>query len=120
MPPPRVRLRIFTAHGGRCYLTGRLITPQDKWCLDHIIAIINGGKNEELNLAPVLDEAHKAKTADDVAEKANVDAKAKSHLGIKSGGKTGLEGRTAKEKHEARAARTTGKIPVPPPRSLYQ
>lgn len=117
MPPPRVRLRIFEAHGGRCYLTGRLITPQDKWCLDHVIAIANKGANREDNLAPVLEEPHKIKTAADVAEKAKVAATAKKHLGIKTSGKTGLEGRSQDQKREARAARST-KTPLAP-RSLY-
>lgn len=69
MPPPRVRLRIFQAHGGRCYRSGRLIRAGDKWALDHVLAIINGGKNDELNLAPILDDSHKEKTAEDMAIK---------------------------------------------------
>jgi 5-methylcytosine-specific restriction protein A len=69
MPPPRVRLRVFQAHGGRCYRSGRLIRAGDKWALDHIIAIINGGKNIESNLAPILEDSHKEKTAEDLAIK---------------------------------------------------
>jgi 5-methylcytosine-specific restriction endonuclease McrA len=68
--PPRVRARVFMAYDGKCYLTGKRITPADHWELEHVIALINGGKNRESNLAPVLaGKPHKEKTAVDVAIK---------------------------------------------------
>ena len=80
--PPRVRLRVFERHNGVCYLSKRKIRPGDKWQLDHIKALVNGGTHSEGNLAPVLVEPHKAKTAADVAEKAKIDRIRKKHLGI--------------------------------------
>ena len=82
--PPRVRLRVFEAHGGVCYLSKRKLHPGDAWQLDHIVALINGGSHSEDNLAPVLTAPHKAKTAADVAEKAKVDRIRKKHLGIET------------------------------------
>ncbi len=79
--PPRVRLRVFEAHGGRCYLSGRKIMAGDKWQLDHIKALINDGENRETNLAPVLIDAHKAKTAEDVEEKSTTARQRLKHLG---------------------------------------
>lgn len=83
-PPPRVRLRVFNRFGGVCQITGRKIRPGDAWECDHTIALINKGENRENNLQPVLadSDAHKAKTAEDVAEKAKVDRIRKKHLGI--------------------------------------
>jgi 5-methylcytosine-specific restriction endonuclease McrA len=80
--PARVRLRVFEAHGGRCYLSGRKIMPGDAWELDHVRAIINGGENREANLAPALKAAHREKTNADVAEKAKVARVRMKHLGI--------------------------------------
>lgn len=80
--PPRVRLRVFEAHGGICGLTGRKITPADQWDVDHTVALINGGENRESNLRPVLRAAHRVKTAEDVKLKAKVDRVRKKHLGI--------------------------------------
>jgi 5-methylcytosine-specific restriction protein A len=80
--PPRVRLRIFEAYGGVCQLTGRKIMPGDAWDLDHRIALINGGANDEDNLWPVLREAHREKTAADVGRKAKADRVRKKHLGL--------------------------------------
>jgi 5-methylcytosine-specific restriction endonuclease McrA len=80
--PARVRLRVFEAHGGRCYLTGRKIMPGDAWELDHKVALINGGLNIESNLAPALKAAHREKTNADVAEKAKVARVRMKHLGI--------------------------------------
>lgn len=81
-PPPRVRLRVFDAYGGRCYLSGRKIMPGDAWELEHIKALINGGENRERNLAPALKAPHKLKTADDLAEKSKVARIRAKHLGI--------------------------------------
>ena len=80
--PPRVRLRVFEQHGGRCHLSGRKIMPGDQWDLDHVKALINGGENRESNLAPALRDKHREKTAADVAEKAKTDRMAAKHLGI--------------------------------------
>ena len=80
--PPRVRLRVFERHGGICHLTGRKITPADQWDLDHITALVNGGENREQNLAPALRQAHKDKTAQDVAQKAKDRRVRSKHLGI--------------------------------------
>ena len=66
--PPRVRLRVFEAHGGICFLSGVKIRAGMRWELHHKVALIRGGKNCESNLAPVLYKPHKAQTALDVAE----------------------------------------------------
>lgn len=80
--PVRVRLRVFEAYGGRCWLSGRKIMPGMAWDLDHKVALINGGRHEEANLAPALKDAHQAKTALDVAIKAKVARQKAKHLGI--------------------------------------
>lgn len=84
MPPPRVRARIFEAHGGKCHRSGRKIMPGDKWALDHLLAIANGGANRESNLAPILcDGPHQEKTAEDMKVKAKIERVRKRHLGIR-------------------------------------
>lgn len=82
--PPRVRVRIFEKHGGRCYLSGRKINAGDKWELEHIKALCNGGEHREGNMAPALIAPHKVKTKADRAEKKKVDAIRKRHLGIRT------------------------------------
>lgn len=81
--PPHVRMRIFLAHDGRCHLTGRKIMPADYWELEHKIALCNGGKHRETNMAPALARPHMIKTAQDVKLKAKTDRIRKKHLGIK-------------------------------------
>lgn len=80
--PPRVRLRIFERYEGRCYLSGRKINAGDKWELEHIVALCNGGAHAESNLAPALAGPHKIKTAADVKEKSKVARVKKKHLGL--------------------------------------
>lgn len=81
--PPRVRVRVFDRHGGRCHLTGRRIRAGEAWDCDHVVALANGGEHRESNLAPALRAPHRLKTAIDVAEKANVYRKRAKHLGIR-------------------------------------
>lgn len=85
MPPPSVRLRIFRDRGGRCHRSGLLIRPGDKWDLDHIVAIIDGGENVESNLAPILKDKHKIKTAEEQARRAKTDGMSMSAFGIRKG-----------------------------------
>lgn len=82
MPPPRVRLRIFDAHGGVCHISQRKIRAGELWDLDHVLALCNGGENRESNLAPALRDRHREKTADDVKQRAKDDRVRAKHLGI--------------------------------------
>ncbi len=67
--PPRVRLRVFERHAGRCADCGRVLRP-GHWQCDHIVSLINDGKHEEGNLQPLCTSpCHQAKTKQDVAVK---------------------------------------------------
>lgn len=81
--PPRVRLRVFERHGGRCHISGRKIMAGEAWDCDHIVALINGGEHRESNLAPALRDKHREKTRADVAEKALVARTKQRHVGIR-------------------------------------
>lgn len=81
--PDRVRLRVFMDYEGKCWISGRKITSGDLWDLDHKIALINGGEHRESNLAPALRDKHRAKTAEDVAEKSAAYRKAAKHTGAR-------------------------------------
>jgi len=81
--PPRVRLRVFERHGGICHLSGRKIMPGEARHCDHLTALINGGEHRESNLRPALQKFHRAKTAEDVKEKAITARKRMMNLGIK-------------------------------------
>jgi 5-methylcytosine-specific restriction enzyme A len=81
--PPRVRLRVFERHSGKCALSGRKIMPGDAWDIDHRVPLILGGRHAESNLQPVLKAEHQAKTREDVGAKAKADRTRMKHLGIK-------------------------------------
>lgn len=117
--PPRVRLRIFKRYEGRCYMSGREIRPGDAWELEHRTALILGGEHRESNLAPVLGEFHKAKTAAEMKVKAKTDALAKRHVGIvdppKMQGAPFQKSRKAARRQQVAAS----KLPVPRARPLF-
>jgi 5-methylcytosine-specific restriction endonuclease McrA len=81
--PPRVRLRIWEATGGRCHICDQKIHAGEKWEADHVTALINGGENRESNLAPAHVTCHSAKTRADVAEKSKVSRMKAKHIGAK-------------------------------------
>jgi len=110
--PPRVRLRVFDAHGGICYLSGIKIMPGMPWDLEHVIALHAGGENRESNLRPALRDKHKVKTAAEMAVKAKVSDVRKAALGIKSP--------KAKIPSPPKAAKPVrDKLPLPPRRAMF-
>lgn len=66
MTPQRMA-RIFEAAGGRCHRCNRKLGPADDYDIDHLIALENGGTDDDTNLAPCCDWCHTDKTADDHA-----------------------------------------------------
>lgn len=80
--PDRVRIRVFEKHRGICYRSGARINTGDKWDLDHIIAIANGGRHSEDNLAPVLRVPHREKTKEDRRIQSRIYKIKKRHLGL--------------------------------------
>lgn len=81
--PPRVAMRVFDAHDGRCHITGREIDPvRDEWHMEHKKPLRNGGENRESNLAPALVEPHKIKTAIERHDGAKADRIRKKRLGL--------------------------------------
>lgn len=88
-PPDRVRARVFLRFNGACQCgCMRKIRPGEKWQLDHVDALINGGRNDESNLQPLLVEHHLNKTRADVAMKSAAYRKRSKHIGIKRAGRT--------------------------------
>lgn len=81
--PPRVRVRVFEAKGGRCHRCTRKIPAGQQWTCEHLKALINGGENRESNLDVTCDWCLPVKNAEDVAEKSKVYKRRKSHLGVK-------------------------------------
>ena len=81
--PPRVRLRVWERCDGKCGQCGRSIRPGEGWTLEHIVALINGGRNAEDNLGVTCDWCLPEKNAADVAEKARTARIKAKHLGIR-------------------------------------
>lgn len=109
--PPRVRLRVFDAHGGICYLCRLPIKPAESWQVDHVTALVNGGEHREKNLAPAHSHCHVAKSALDVAEKAKVAKVRAKHVGAIR----------AKQTIQSRGFDKVARTPKPslPPRQMY-
>lgn len=67
---PKVRAEVLLANGGRCYLTNAKIMAGDKWDVEHVIPLAQGGTNDPANLRPALAGPHKIKSAKDATDTA--------------------------------------------------
>lgn len=79
--PPRVRLRVFMRFGGVCQICFTKIVSGVE--IDHLVALASGGSNCESNLVPVHAKCHRAKSKEDVAQKAATYKTQAHHLGIR-------------------------------------
>ena len=112
--PPRVKMRIFDRENGICHLTGAKIDPvRDQWDADHKIPLILGGEHRESNLFPALRDAHKKKTAAEVAVKSKIARTRKKHLGIKPTSKSGFSKRFRKKLNGEVVDAVTGELISP-------
>lgn len=64
MTPHRVA-RIFAENSGKCHKCKRKMGPSDDYDIEHIVALENGGTDDDANLAPCCEWCHQKKTADD-------------------------------------------------------
>lgn len=80
--PPRVRLRVFERADGCCHRCARKINAGERWTLEHLKALVNGGENRESNLDVTCDWCLPEKNAEDVAEKSRVRRKRSKHVGV--------------------------------------
>jgi 5-methylcytosine-specific restriction endonuclease McrA len=66
--PPRVRDRVYERERGLCHKCRRFINAQggERWVLEHLIALANGGENRESNLACTCENCLPAKNAEDM------------------------------------------------------
>ena len=67
---PRERAKFFASRGGRCANCQRKIRQGENWDIDHTIALVNQGSNDDSNLQLLCQTCHGAKTPKDVKEAA--------------------------------------------------
>jgi len=107
-PPERVRRRVTFWFGKVCQICFAPITSGVE--IDHRVALINGGRNAEANLIPVHPKCHKAKTREDVAQKAATHRTQSHHLGIRKARRPmpGSRASGLKKKMDGSVVRRTG------------
>lgn len=62
---PHQRAEVFALRMGRCHRCKRRLTARDKWTLEHVIALENGGTNDLENLDVTCAWCEPEKTAED-------------------------------------------------------
>lgn len=74
------RAKLFLDRGGRCHKCSRKLGPADKWIVEHVIALENGGDNEWGNLDVTCSWCLPKKNAEDAAQAAKTREIAVSHI----------------------------------------
>lgn len=59
--------KLFMMHGPHCASCTRKMGPADDWDLDHVLALENGGTDDDSNFQVLCETCHEAKTGDDHA-----------------------------------------------------
>lgn len=85
--PPRIRLRVWDRCQGHCHMCGRKILVGERWVLEHLKALILGGRNAEDNLGLTCCNCLPIKNAADVSAKSKVAKIRKKHIGAKAKGR---------------------------------
>lgn len=81
----RERARLFTLHGGRCYLCGaRIDDVREAWEVEHVLPLALGGDDSDDNRRPAHARCHKPKTAADVGAIRKADRRRARHTGAKA------------------------------------
>lgn len=78
------KARLFLERGGRCHRCKRRLGPSDKWIVEHVQALQNGGDNEWDNLALTCSWCLPAKNREDQAKAAKTRRVATKHIVPKS------------------------------------
>lgn len=117
--PPRVKLRIFERDNGACHICKQPIKTGETWDADHVIALANGGRHAEANLAPAHKHCHVGKSVIDVKVKAKIARVKKRALGItQSKGKIQSPGFAKSDKPKRGVSKDA--LPELPRRQLYR
>lgn len=78
------RVKIFSRHGGRCHICDQDIRVGQKWDIEHIVPLAQGGEDGGLNLAPAHQICHRSKTAKDARDTAKCKRVEAAHLGARA------------------------------------
>jgi len=112
-----MRVRIFDAASGVCHLCKLPInaTRGEKWHVEHVKPLWEGGSDDESNMAPAHVDCHATKSSEEAAPRAKGTRQRASHIGIKRDG----------PKIANRGFPPSGKPPrepksTLPPRNLYE
>jgi 5-methylcytosine-specific restriction endonuclease McrA len=93
-PPQACKLRVFERQCGICALTGIKLMAGDV-DYDHITPLQDGGENRESNLQAVSRKAHRAKTAQENADRAKSNRIKAKHMSMSKPAKHPLPGSKA-------------------------
>lgn len=80
----RQKAKLFLARGGACHACGRKLRPGDKWIVEHMIALENGGSNDWDNLGVTCAWCKPKKDAADHKQAAKTRSVATKHVVPKS------------------------------------
>jgi len=81
---PKQRAQLFLSADGKCCLCGgRIDGARERWIVEHLVPLADGGTNDIDNLAPAHEACAKPKTAREATGRARLKRAGMRHLGVK-------------------------------------
>ena len=78
------RLKVFLESEGRCCLCGATIDGvREKWIVEHLTPLADGGLDEEANMAPAHEKCAKSKTSGEAKTRKRHRRASQNHFGAK-------------------------------------
>lgn len=88
----RERVDIFHRWAGICHLCATRITAGERWDIEHVVPLAQGGDDYGDNLRPAHTRCHAIKSKDDARNTAKAKRREAIHLGAKAPSRNPLPG----------------------------
>lgn len=75
------RVALFLRHDGICHICGSRIIAGERWEVDHVLPLAQGGDDDDTNTRPAHVKCHRVKTAKDASDTAKAKRREARHIG---------------------------------------
>jgi 5-methylcytosine-specific restriction enzyme A len=94
------RVALFLRHDGICHICGSRIIVGERWEVEHVLPLAQGGEDDDTNTRPAHAKCHRVKTAKDAADTAKAKRREARHIGAHRSARPMPGGKSSKWKRK--------------------